>query len=163
MSKPLPPWFVGMVFHRVEMELRHLEDCRNEVEGMLSAEAQRLEQRMRSEAEDMEEDQRQELYEFHQDTHWELSELFPRIIRNSMFVTAYAFLEWGLFELCAVLAQIRPNAVHVKDLQGKGITDFPQVRHPLSTPTPRWHSGLSSWRRPFRTGLLAPGSCDAAG
>jgi hypothetical protein len=87
-----------MVFHRVEMELRHIEDCLDEVEWMLSAEAQRLEERVRSEAEQMEEDQRQELYEFHQDTHWELSELVPRIIRNSMFVTAYAFLEWGLFE-----------------------------------------------------------------
>ena len=38
-----------------------------------------------------------------------------------MFVTAYAFLEWGLFELCRVLAQIRPYALHVKDLKGKGI------------------------------------------
>jgi hypothetical protein len=116
MSDPLPPSFGGMVFHRVDIELQHLENCRDVVEWMLSAEAQRLEQRLRSEAERMEEDQRQELYEFHQDTHWELSELFPRILRNSMFVTAYAFLEWGLFELCAV-PRIRPNAVHVKDLE----------------------------------------------
>ena len=121
MSTPLPPWFVTMVFHRVEIELRHIEACREEVESMLHAEVQRLEQRLRSEADQMEEDERQELYEHHEDTHWELSDVFPRLIRNSMFVMSYTFLEWGLLELCAVLAQIRPNAISVKDLQGRPI------------------------------------------
>ncbi len=121
MSKPLPPWFVTMVFHRVEIELQHIEACREEVESMLHTEVRRLEQRLHSEADRMEEDERLELYEHHEDTHWELSAVFPRLIRNSMFVTTYTFLEWGLLQLCAVLAQIRPSAISVKDLQGRPI------------------------------------------
>ena len=110
-----------MVREEMEMHLRHIEACQEEIEWMLDAESRRLEARLRDEAAGMDDDAREQLYDWHQDTHWELTELFPQIIRNSIFVMSYSFLEYGLFRLCMILNQIRPTGIQVEDLRGRPI------------------------------------------
>jgi len=54
-------------------------------------------------ASEMGEEVREEFYEFHSDEYWRLTDVFPTILRSSLFVACYSLLEHELIGLCRYL------------------------------------------------------------
>jgi hypothetical protein len=113
--------WVGMLSLWWRTDLDQIERCISEVHEAIEERLRDFERYVSDEAERGNTDTRDESYEWNSHRHWEFSELFPQIVRHSMFLTAYALLEHTMLELCEALASERPHAVSRKDLQGKGV------------------------------------------
>lgn len=105
----------------VKINLDHLERCAEDAQKGLGTRLQEFERDIDVRAQRMEEEVREEWYDWNSDRHWELSDVFPRIIRHSMFITSYAFLEHALSRLTSGLAHEAPKRVSIQDLKGDGI------------------------------------------
>lgn len=53
--------------------------------------------------------------------YWQLAETFPKILRNSLLITCYSFLEYQLIEICKSQKGKKSLQVDVTDLSGKGV------------------------------------------
>ncbi|OGO30514.1 MAG: hypothetical protein A2Z29_11030 [Chloroflexi bacterium RBG_16_56_11] len=62
--------------------------------------------------------QRQEFYDFYQDDYWQYDERFPRILRNSFFVSAISLLEYELNLLCSRLKKDYDIRINLSDFRG---------------------------------------------
>ena len=61
-----------------------------------------------------------EFLEFHHEQIvWKFTDVFPRILRNSIFLACYSFLESKLNELCRNLES--HTQIKLKDLDGSGV------------------------------------------
>lgn len=66
-------------------------------------------------------EQQEDLYEFYADDYNQLSNMFPSILRSSLFITLYSFLENQLIFLCERLHRQHGYPIKLADLRGEGI------------------------------------------
>lgn len=59
--------------------------------------------------------------DFYSDEYWELTEEFPNILRYSLFVMCYTFLEHELISLCKYIRRNRNYEISHTDIKGNGI------------------------------------------
>ncbi|OGO23858.1 MAG: hypothetical protein A2144_08530 [Chloroflexi bacterium RBG_16_50_9] len=61
---------------------------------------------------------RQEYYDFSDEDYWQYAEKFPRILRNSFFVSAISLLEYEMNILCNRLKKEQGIRINLSDLRG---------------------------------------------
>ncbi len=113
--------WVAVTRDLVRLNLDQLERCVEDVQETLVTRLREFERDIDASARSMQEEAREDWYDWNSDRHWELSDVFPKIIRHSMFITSYAFLEHALSQLTSGLAHEAPKRVSVEDLKGDGI------------------------------------------
>lgn len=146
-----PISFSALLRERILMDLRHLEDCMSEMYGALEERLNAFEKDVEKRAEGMPKSESENWYECNSDRHWKLSEVFPKVLRQSFFVTCYSYLEHILNELCRAFARDVPKTIELKDLRGDGIDrarNYLKKAHGVSFPdqSPEWNR-LCEFRR----------------
>ncbi len=62
--------------------------------------------------------ERNEFYELYGADYWQYAETFPRILRNSLFVSAYSLLEYEMAVICKWLKKDKQLPISLSDLRG---------------------------------------------
>ncbi len=62
--------------------------------------------------------ERNEFYESYGADYWQYAETFPRILRNSFFVSAYSLLEYEMDVICRWLKKDKQLPISLSDLRG---------------------------------------------
>lgn len=91
------------------------------LEGAVTRELAEFQRAVDANASMLSESERDEHYRFHSGSRWTLEEVFPNIIRSSMFLTCYALLEARLDQFCQVAAREMGTKLTLGDIHGKGI------------------------------------------
>lgn len=141
----------------VRIELDQLERCVAEIHETLAGQVTEFQRYVDERAGSMDADTRDEWYEWNSDRHWELSEVFPRIVRHSVFVTAYGFLEHTLLAVCRHLQREARHSVELSDLKGKDIElarAYLKKVHGLAFPDQSVEWNRLSWYRKIRNCLV---------
>jgi hypothetical protein len=149
--------WIGMTRTMVRIELDQLERCVAEMHEALAGQATDFQRYVDARAASMDPDARDEWYEWNSDRHWELSEVFPRIVRHSIFVTAYGFLEQTLLALCRHLEREHHHPVALADLKGEGIElarTYLKKVHGITFPDQSVEWNRLSWYRKVRNCLV---------
>jgi hypothetical protein len=97
----------------------NLRQCHRLVEEFLEKAMSDFKERLESQAAKLPAELRDDFLEFRSPEHWQLSEVFPEMLRSSLFNTAYSHLEVALNDICLLVK--RDYAVSVDDMKGKGI------------------------------------------
>jgi hypothetical protein len=66
-------------------------------------------------------EKRQEFYDFYQDDYWQYAEKFPRILRNSLLVSAISLLEYEINVICESLKKKQDIRINLNDLRGDAL------------------------------------------
>jgi len=69
-------------------------------------------------------EERDEFYEFQSETYWDYAETFPKILRNSFFVSAYSLLEYKMATICRWLKKDKQMPISWSDLKGDTLDQF---------------------------------------
>jgi hypothetical protein len=69
-------------------------------------------------------EERNEIGESYSDTYWDYAETFPRILRNSFFVSAYSLLEHKMAIICRWLKKDKQIPISWSDLRGGTLDQF---------------------------------------
>lgn len=149
--------WVAMTRTMLRIELDQLDRCLEEVHDTLAGRLAEFQQSIEEHAAKLSPDSREDWYEWNRDTHWELSEVFPRILRHSLFVTTYGFLEHTLLRVCRHLEYESPRSVGLSDLKPEGIelarVYLKKVREiPFPDQSVEWNR--LSWYRKIRNCLV---------
>jgi hypothetical protein len=62
-----------------------------------------------------------DFYDYHGDTGWQLQEIFPEILRKSLFITTHSFLEHQLNQICKFFSDQQEYKLKISDLRHEGI------------------------------------------
>jgi len=84
----------------IVINLENLRRYAETFEQMLNKETTAFEERIEQTALTIPEEERFDFYDFHSDEHWQLLEIFPDIMRKSLFINCYSYLESKIFNLC---------------------------------------------------------------
>lgn len=84
----------------MEIEIDNLREYAEAMETNLSASLEEFRRRCEREAGELDEKSRTEYYDFFTDDHWRWSDVFPNIMRSSLFIACYSFLEDQMNYLC---------------------------------------------------------------
>jgi len=110
-------WFEIMI----NIDLDNLKEYANTLEDLLEQKERSFSIQIEQEAHTFTEDQREEFYEFHADTHWQIAEVFPDILRKSLFTTCYSYLEDSLNRYGDYLYKHNTYKLTLSDLKHDGI------------------------------------------
>jgi len=105
----------------VQMDLRHLREYAELGEQHLLDEKDDFQKEVDDAASSISEEDKQDYYDFRSDDYWKLADVFPNILRTSLFVTTYSLFEHRLNRLCQDYQRERGLPLSVTDLTGSGI------------------------------------------
>ena len=105
----------------IEIDLNHLREYVRLIEDLLKDRQKEFNSWVEEKASRLSEEQKDEFYEFYSDDHWELSEVYPNILRGSLFVACVSLVEHELISLCKHLYRENKYRLLWDDVVGKGI------------------------------------------
>lgn len=105
----------------IEIDLDHLRKYAKLIEDLLKNKEEEFNSWIEEKASKLSKDEKDEFYEFHSDDHWELSEVYPNILRGSLFVACISLAEHELISLCKYLHKENKYDLSLDDIKGKGI------------------------------------------
>jgi hypothetical protein len=117
------PWehIGGVTLMIVRSDLDDLLVCHDMLESTMASELATFQRRADAQASTLSEFERGEFYRFHSGSYWMLDEVFPSIVRSSMFLTCYSLLESRLDQFCRQAGQEMGTHLTLQDMRGKGI------------------------------------------
>jgi len=140
------------IYYRiVEAQIHDLVELNRSMERLLDDEVKRLNNYLEEITKNFDADRRAETYEHFADTHYKYSDMFPTMIRSSLLVSCYGFLETNLLRLCDWLQSERSLEVNAKGQYGRGIfqakTYFLKVlKLPFPVQAPCWQEVVETNR-----------------
>jgi hypothetical protein len=84
----------------INIDLNNLQEYIDTIERSLVDQKKEFEKQVDRQAAEIDEDIRDEFYEYHSDEHWRLSDVFPSMLRSTVFVASYSLLENHLVDIC---------------------------------------------------------------
>ena len=114
-------WYYKGHHGLIKLQLNHLKEYVETLENLIGKELSDFDSFVEKEAAKLEEEERDFFYDHHLDTQWQLSEIFPNILRTSLFIKCYSILETELINMCDVLQKRNNYPIRLSDLKGKGI------------------------------------------
>lgn len=105
----------------LEFDLAHLREYSETNEVQLLEEKLRFQKSVDEVAEKLSDADKELYYDFHSDEYWKIAEIFPSILRKSLFLIAYSLIEHRMTKLCLSYKRERKTVLSLKDIQGKGI------------------------------------------
>lgn len=129
----------------INEDISGLYSCANEVLRTIETKAEEFEKLLRETKGNVNHPDREDAIEQHSEHQWLFAEVYPKIIINSLFVTAYSYFESTMDDLSDFIAGERPHTVQRKDLNGKGVERAAiylkkvQSIDKFPDQTPEWH------------------------
>lgn len=105
----------------IEIDLSHLREYARLIEDLLKDKQKEFNSWVEEKASRLSEEQKEEFYEFYSDDHWELSEVYPNILRESLFVATLSLVEHELISLCRNLYRENKYNLALDEVVGNGI------------------------------------------
>lgn len=105
----------------IEIDLSHLREYARLIEDLLKDKQKEFNSWVEEKASRLSEEQKEEFYEFYSDDHWELSEVYPNILRESLFVATLSLVEHELISLCKNLYRENKYNLALDEVVGNGI------------------------------------------
>jgi len=105
----------------IEIDLSHLREYARLIEDLLKDKQKEFDSWVEEKASKLSKEQKEEFYEFYSDDHWELSEVYPNILRESLFVATLSLVEHELISLCRNLYRENKYNLALDEVMGNGI------------------------------------------
>lgn len=109
------------LFMWIQLKLGQLKEYAKLSEDLLKDKQENFDSWAVEQASKLSEEQKEEFYDFYSDDHWELSEVYPNILRQSLFVACVSLIEHELISLCKHLYKENKYCLQLDDIVGKGI------------------------------------------
>ena len=113
--------WAAMFQRSVRHDLSRIRSYASELQDALDERVTQFKKHVDERARKYDPESREEWYDWNSGEHWELSEVFPAILRHSVFVTTYSFLESTVMRGCRQFARQKPGAIEIRDLRGEGL------------------------------------------
>jgi hypothetical protein len=97
--KHLIKWFEVAI----SIDLDNLQDYSDTLEKLIYMRKVKFKEDINKQAAEIEEEYRDEFYEYHSSEYWQLDEVFPSLLRSTLFIACYSCLEDNLVGLCSQL------------------------------------------------------------
>lgn len=105
----------------IEINLDNLSEYTVTVEDLLDSKLKNFTSWVEKEASKVTGEQQEDFYEFYADDYHQFSRIFPNILRSSLFIMLYSFLENQLVNLCGKFHRQYGYTIKLTDLRGEGI------------------------------------------
>jgi len=113
---------VGAWLHpAVDIHVDSLEAYAESAKAHLAVKLAEFEATVEAAAKSIDPNYRDEYYEHHSDEYWELTTSFPRLLRQSVFLSLYGWSEHELTSVCKQIQKQEELRVSLSDLRGDGI------------------------------------------
>lgn len=104
-----------------EFKLDEMERYRDSVEDFLDSEADEIREKAQQAVDSAPDQTADEIADIHRYRIEQMEEVFPSLLRESVFVTLYALLESELNQLCYLFDKHANHAMELEDVSGSGI------------------------------------------
>lgn len=105
----------------IEVEINSIREYLESAERFLESEIKKIEEEFLKEKKIAPKEKHWEINEYYSDVYYELTEVFPRILRNSLFVLSYSMIENFLNNFCDSAKRHYGLKLTLSDLKGRGV------------------------------------------
>lgn len=105
----------------IDINLDNLSEYTVTVEDLLDSKLKNFRSWVEKEASKVTGEQQEDFYEFYADDYHQFSRIFPNILRSSLFIMLYSFVENQLVNLCGKFHRQYGYPIKLTDLRGEGI------------------------------------------
>lgn len=105
----------------IRIGLDELSECSSSLESSMETEKKDLSNWIDKQLSKLTTEQKEEMADWYSDDYWKIAEVIPNILRSSLFVSYYSFLESRLLVICQHLKQDHNYKLDPDDLRDTGI------------------------------------------